>query len=87
MEHEVFVMSDEITIPPERLIDAVDAVFEALDELGAVRFSRRPSELMGSTEQPRAFCDFTPLEIRAAERFLHRCGMLESLTHGNETRH
>ena len=79
-------MSEDITIPPDRLLDAVDAVFEALDELGAVRFSHPPSELMGSTDQPHAFCDFTPSEILAAEQFLQRCGILESLTHGNEPR-
>jgi len=80
-------MSDTHTIPPRRLLEAVDALYAALDEMHAIRFTRRPSRLMGTPEQPEVFCDFTPHEIRAAETFLERCGLLDAITHGNHIKH
>jgi len=68
-------MYEETTIAPHRLMEAVDAIFHALDEMGGQRLAAAPSELMGRHDQPRVFCDFTSHEILAAERFLMRCGV------------
>ena len=64
-------------LPPERLMEAVDAIYEACVESGSNRLTNLPSRLMGTVEQPQAFCDFTMHEIREAELFLIRCGLLE----------
>lgn len=69
-------MSDEITIPPNRLLDVVDSVLVGLAELGPVHTRAMPSSLLGTVDQPKAFCDLTKDEVIAAERFLVRCGLL-----------
>lgn len=69
-------MSDEITIPPDRLLDVVDSVLVGLAEMGPVHTGAMPSSLLGTADQPRAFCDLTKDEVVAAERFLLRCGLL-----------
>ncbi|TVQ33760.1 MAG: hypothetical protein EA376_01300 [Phycisphaeraceae bacterium] len=56
-------------------MEAVDAIFHALEETGCERLAAAPSELMGRHDQPSVFCDFTSHEILAAERFLIRCGV------------
>jgi len=70
-------MSTESQIPPERLIEAVDAIFNAYDEVGSIFFSQMPSDWMGHPDQPEALCAFTRFEIEEAERFLVRAGLLE----------
>jgi len=69
-------MEDEIVIPPDRLLDAVDAVLVGLAEMGSAHAGRMPSSILGATDQPRAFCDLTRDEVIAAECFLLRCGFL-----------
>lgn len=69
-------MEDYDTIPPERLMDAVDAIFEAVRETGGRGFPCMPTDLIGTPDQPRAFCDFTAMEIVEAELFLLRCGLI-----------
>ena len=71
-------MQDEIIIPPDRLLDVVDSVLEGLAEMGSMHTVRMPSSLLGTPEQPRAFCDLTRDEVVAAERFLLRCGILNA---------
>lgn len=69
-------MDTNETIPPLRLMEAVDAIFVALEEMGRSSFTALPSLLMGSAAQPVVFCNFTAHEIREAERFLIRCGLM-----------
>lgn len=69
-------MADEITIPPDRLLGAVDSVLVGLAEMGPAHAGAMPSSLLGTADQPRAFCDLTKDEVVAAERFLVRCGLL-----------
>lgn len=69
-------MNDEIVIPPDRLLDAVDSVLAGLAELGTLHAGKLPSLILGTVDQPRAFCDLTRDEVIAAERFLLRCGLL-----------
>jgi hypothetical protein len=69
-------MEADIAIPYWRLVDAAEAVLSGLEELGHEGEPRLPSSLVGTVEEPRAFCDFTWHEIIAAERFLIRCGLL-----------
>ena len=57
-------------------MEAVDAIYAAARELGTEGFYGPPSGLLGTPDQPEAFCDFTRDEIRAAERFLARCGLM-----------
>jgi hypothetical protein len=65
-------------ITPDRLIEAADAVIEALkevrDELGIS--SAYPPDLMGVPHQPRCLCDFTKFEVEEATEFLVRLGFL-----------
>jgi hypothetical protein len=72
-------------ITPDRLFQAVDAIYAASGELGGRTFEARPSKLMGRLDQPRAFCDFTVHEIEEAERFLFRCGLLRGTPDRPET--
>lgn len=69
-------MDDSALIPPDRLLDAADAVLLGLAEMGPARAGRMPSSILGTAEQPKAFCDLTSAEVTAAERFLVRCGAL-----------
>jgi len=66
-------------------MQAVDAIFFSLEELGVDAFDELPSDLLGSAEQPAALCDFTRHEVREAERFLARCGLLGGVSRGNVT--
>lgn len=69
-------MQDEIVIPPDRLLDAVDSVLVGLAEMGPAHAGAMPLSLLGTADQPKAFCDLTRDEVIAAERFLLRCGLL-----------
>ena len=64
------------SVPYERLFGAAEGIFDALIEMNSSGFDRLPSLLVGTPLQPVAFDPFTIEEIRQAERFLHRCGML-----------
>lgn len=78
-------MDTDNTIPPERLMEAVDAIFDALEDMRRSSFSTLPSHLMGSASQPAAFCNFTAHEIREAERFLIRCGLMRLSAPNSQT--
>ncbi|MEL7471860.1 MAG: hypothetical protein AAGK04_00965 [Planctomycetota bacterium] len=69
-------MSSEIDIPADRLTDAVDAILIGLNDIGPSARAAKPSEILGTIKQPSIWCDFTSHEIREAERFLFRCGLL-----------
>jgi hypothetical protein len=60
----------------------VDAVFRAGDEAGQDGFTRLPSMLLGTPDEPRALRPYTRHEVRQAEAFLRRCGLLERALHG-----
>ena len=68
-------------VPPDRLMDAVDAIYVAVHEivveLGKEAIVGLPSEWMGTEMQPRALCDFTAHEVEEAEAFLRRCGLIQ----------
>jgi len=67
-------------------MEAVDAIFEAFEELDAPSFSKLPSRMLGDESQPAAFVDFTSHEIEQAERFLIRCGLLRRAPRSRESR-
>ncbi len=71
--------SDADSIPADRLIEAADAIFRARDELGTDLLPALPTDLMGSPDQPEAFCHFTRFEIEEATLFLSRMGLLRSV--------
>ena len=65
-------------IHPDRLIDAADAIIEAVNEI-AQEFDGlyvHPPQLMGHTLQPRCLCDFTAFEVEEATHFLVRLDVL-----------
>jgi hypothetical protein len=65
------------TIDPDRLMEAVDAIYEALEELQSEGLPLRyPVDLMGSPNQPECLCDFTRFEIAEASKFLERAGLM-----------
>ncbi len=70
-------MNPNELVPADRLCNAVDAVLRGLAELGGHPLVSSPSKLMGHADQPNSFCDFTLIEVEAAEQFLARCGMLD----------
>ncbi len=72
-------MEDHALIPPERLLDAADSVLAGLAEMGPAHAETLPSSILGTADQPRAFCDLTRDEVVAAEQFLLRCGLLTDL--------
>ena len=76
VEGELLGMQDDIALPSDRLMEAVDCVLVGLAEMDAAHAGKLPSSLLGSVDQPRAFCDLTSDEVIAAERFLLRCGFL-----------
>jgi hypothetical protein len=65
-------------IQPERLLEAADAVLEAIIEV-AEEFDglyMHPPQLLGTTLQPLCLRDFTAYEVQEATRFLVRLGVL-----------
>jgi hypothetical protein len=65
-------------IDADRLIDAADAVLEAVIEV-AQEFDGlyvHPPELMGLKIQPQCLCDFTAFEVEQATHFLVRLDVL-----------
>jgi hypothetical protein len=65
-------------IQPERLIDAADAVLEAVIEV-AEDFDglyMHPPRLVGTTLQPLCLREFTTYEVQEATQFLVRLGVL-----------
>jgi len=63
------------TIPPDRLMDAVDAILASRREQTETK--KLPSQLLGSAHQPEAYAEYTAGEIREAEKFLIGCGLLD----------
>lgn len=66
-------------ITPERLVEAAISVLKAVEEYTAEHAGRTvyPTDLLGSTEQPRSMCDFTRFEVEEAAAFLVRMGFIE----------
>ncbi|MHC4217043.1 MAG: hypothetical protein ACYSU7_01170 [Planctomycetota bacterium] len=70
--------SSSENIQPERLMDAADAVLEAIVEV-AEDFDGlyvHPPQLMGSKYQPACLCEYYVFEVEEATRFLTRLGLL-----------
>ncbi|MHC4769137.1 MAG: hypothetical protein ACYTEI_10555 [Planctomycetota bacterium] len=65
-------------IQPERLLDAADAVLEAVIEVGKDfdGLYVHPPQLMGSKIQPQCLCEYYVFEVEEATRFLVRLGVL-----------
>jgi hypothetical protein len=75
---EVIMSRSSEQIQPNRLIDAADAVLEAVIEV-AEEFDGLyvfPPRLMGRKLQPACLCDYTKFEVREASHFLVRLGVL-----------
>lgn len=65
-------------IDPERLIQATDAVIEALQELERNnKATIYPPDLMGAPDQPAVLCNYTRYEVEEATHFLTRMGIIE----------
>ena len=65
------------TIDPERLMQAVDAIYRAEREFARQGgYPRLPSELIGTDRQPAAFAGFGREEIAEATKFLARMNLL-----------
>lgn len=69
-------------IQPERLLEAADAVLEAVIEVADVYdgLYLHPTQLMGTTLQPPSLREFTAFEVQEATRFLVRLGVLPAET-------
>jgi hypothetical protein len=65
-------------IPSERLLQAADAVLEAVIEVEKDfdGLYVHPPQLMGSKFQPECLCEFYVFEVEEATRFLVRLGEL-----------
>jgi hypothetical protein len=74
-------------IQPERLLEAADAVLEAIIEV-ADEFDglyMHPPQLLGTTLQPLCLREFTAFEIQEATQFLVRLGVIPAETSGDES--
>ena len=71
--------NDSDQVDPVRLMQAVDAIIEALEEykIETRGGTMAPTELLGSPMQPKALCDYTRWEIEQASAFMTRMGLLE----------
>ncbi len=65
-------------IHPTRLLDAADAVMQAVLEVAEDLNGSyiHPPKMMGSVIQPQCLCDFTMDEVEQATQFLVRLGVL-----------
>ena len=65
-------------IQPRRLLDAADAVLQAVLEVAEELNGSyvHPPKIMGSAIQPECLCDFTMNEVEQATHFLVRLGVL-----------
>ena len=63
-------------IPIDRLLLAVDAIFDAMREMGWKALPTLPEDMLGAPEQPASFCEFTREEMLAASQFLRRMDLL-----------
>ncbi|MHC4129179.1 MAG: hypothetical protein ACYTE6_08505 [Planctomycetota bacterium] len=69
-------------IPPERLLEAADAILEAVIEVADVHdgLYLHPPQLLGTTFQPLSLRAFTAFEVQEATQFLVRLGVLPAQT-------
>lgn len=58
-------------------MQAADAILVAIKESGQSQISLHP-RLLGRSDQPALFQDFTFHEVCEAEQFLIRCGLLST---------
>ena len=65
-------------IQPERLVEAADAVIDAVIEVADVfdGLYLNPPQLLETSFQPLCLREFTALEVQEATRFLVRLGVL-----------
>ena len=65
-------------LQPERLLDAADAVLEAVIEVKRDfdGLYVHPPQLMGSKLQPECLCEFYVFEVEEATKFLVRLGVI-----------
>ncbi len=58
---------------------AVDALYQAQDELGDIGLPAYPPDLLGRADQPQALVDFTKAEVEEATLFLARLGLIQGV--------
>lgn len=64
-------------IGPDRLMEAVDAVFVAWEDHASEGIDlRHPLDILGAADMPACLADFTRAEIAEASRFLERIGVI-----------
>lgn len=64
-------------ISPERLMEAVDAIYLAWDSHAANGIAlRHPLDILGAPDMPDVLADFTKHEISEASDFLERMGVI-----------
>ena len=64
-------------ITPERLMEAVDAVYLAWDSHAANGIElRHPLDILGAPDMPDVLAAFTRYEIAEASNFLERMGVI-----------
>ncbi len=80
-------MNGPLTIPPERLMESVDAVCLVFAEENGNALKAMPSSMLGQPDQPEALLDFTRFEIEEAERFLIRCGLIRKIPDDRPSAH
>jgi hypothetical protein len=73
-------------VTPERLMETVDGIFEAWSTLDVGDHAILPSRLLGGPAEPEALRAFTVHELREAERFLLRCGLIRLVSDRHGTR-
>ena len=74
-------------LQPERLLEAADAVLEAIIEV-ADEFDGlylHPPRLLGTTLQPLCLREFTSFEVQEATQFLVRLGIIPAEASGDRT--
>lgn len=69
--------SEQIT--PDRLVEVSMAVYDACLEWSHNHGGRSiyPTDLLGSTEQPKSMTEFTRFEVEEAAMFLMRMGFIQ----------
>ncbi len=62
---------------PERLMEAVDAIYLAWDSHAANGIElRHPLDILGAPDMPEVLAEFTRFEIAEASKFLERIGVI-----------
>lgn len=68
---------DSEMISPERLMETVDAVFNAWESHASNGIPlRHPLEILGAPDMPECLKEFTKYEVEEASKFLERVGVI-----------